>query len=157
MADGGKYKGPRDERGDYFDDIMGDNSIPEIFDGPGMRDYENVSARATQKGPVIDMHCRVCSRGARIQIEWGELFIAAHTPKTGIMPAGWKRSDVNAALYPDLTCQCGGDCAPMITPDWAAQQVEAALQSGVLTEQALANDPQVQAVNAAVQQRQGRG
>lgn len=153
MADGGRYKGPRDARADYFDDYMGDNSPPTIFDGDGMRDYDTVRTTAAQEGIIVEMHCRSCSKGARIVLEWPELFIVAHAPATNMLPAGWKRSDVNSSTYPDLKCSCGSLCCPMVSPDWAAKQVKSALESGLLTRERLASEPAVQHVQQMLQQR----
>jgi hypothetical protein len=156
MADGGKYKGPRDGRADYFDDYMGDNAPPAIFDGDGMRDYDAVRSTATQKGIVVDMHCRACSKSARIELEWPELFVVGHADQTDILPAGWKRSAPNGAAYPEVKCACGAVCSPVVTPDWAAKQVEAALKSGLLSRETLASDEGVQQLGRIIASRRAQ-
>lgn len=163
--DGGPYKGDRAQGVDYFDDIMGDNSIPAIFDtdmgGGGMRDYEKVSSHASKSGVKVNMHCRACPAPAEIDIDWTELFLVAMAPRSGILPQGWRRSEVNQAAYPELRCNCGAICAPIITPDWAQKQLDAALRGGLITSQQLAADPQVRHVQgmlsqaAAARQQQG--
>jgi hypothetical protein len=158
--DGGPYKGQRERGIDYFDDIMSDNSIPAIFDtdlgGGGMRDYEKVSSQPNQSGVTVHMHCRACPSPAEIHIDWTELFMVAMAPRSQMLPQGWRRSEVNQAAYPDLRCNCGATCAPIITPDWAQKQVDAALRGGLVTPQQLAADPQVRQVQAILAQHAAR-
>lgn len=156
MADGGRYRGSRDSAGDYFDDVMGDNSVPSMFqtDMGGIGEYEGMKERATEQGLVITMHCRPpgCGKPREVTISWGELFLVANLPQTGRLPQGWQISQVNQAAYPDLNCNCGQTVAPMITPDWASRQVELAMNGGLITQEQLARDPQVMAVVGSVQQ-----
>lgn len=153
MTTGGRFTGSRTRGVDYFDDKMTDTKSAGIFQGDGIDDYDRVDNHVTQEGVSSSMHCRACNKQCNITLEWPELFIAAHTPATGIMPSGWQRSDANRALYPELKCQCGALASPIVTPEWAEKQVRAALQSGLLTEEQLARDPQVQAVQQMVAQR----
>ncbi len=155
--DGGPFKGQRIAGVDYFDDIMGDNSIPAIFDtdlgGGGMRDYEKVSATPNAQGIEVNMHCRACPMPAKIDIDWAELFLVAMAPRSGVLPDGWRRSEANAAAYPDLRCNCGAVCAPIISPDWAQKQIDAALRGGLLNIQVLQNNPQVRQVQGLLNQQ----
>ncbi len=157
--DGGPFRGQRDRSVDYFDDIMGDNSIPAIFEGSidqaggGMRNYDGIKATPTAEGMVIKMHCRSCPLENEITIPWTELFVVGHAPRSGILPRGWKASEVNMALYPETHCSCRTLCAPIVAPDWAARKVDAALKSGLITQQMLWADPEVQAVARALQSR----
>lgn len=147
MSDGGQYRGPRSTGCDYFDDIMGDNDVPAIFQTPqgGMGAYESVRPESTPEGIVVHMFCRPpgCGNGRNVTITWAELFIVAHAPQTGVLPDGWARSEVNAACYPMLECRCGQPIAPMIAPDWAMRQVNSALSQNLTNMQAIGADPQV--------------
>lgn len=147
MADGGMFRGSRVQGADYFDDVMGDNEIPEMFRGGGMESLEKVVAHSTPEGMMLDMHCRPPGCGAQkgVLVGWPELFIIAHLPQTGIRPQGWRRSEVNHAVVPELACsRCGAPVAPVITHDWAQKQIDAALQAGHTSMEALRSDPQVQ-------------
>ncbi len=153
MADGGVYRGNRVDGADYFDDVMGDNEVPEIFRGSGMEKMEKVVPEPTPAGMYLNMQCRPpgCGAEKKIFVPWPELFVVANAPKTGVLPPDWKRSEINQAPVPDLACsRCGTAVSPVIPPDWAARQVDAALQRGWLTVEQLNADPLVQQVRAAV-------
>lgn len=157
MADGGVYRGNRVDGADYFDDVMTDNTVPEMFRGGGMESLEDVKSQASPAGMILDMHCRPpgCGSKKRVIVEWPELFIISQLPKTGAAPPGWRRSDINNAVIPELTCQrCGAPVAPVITYDWAHRQLNAALQQGLTSVQALNADPRVQQLQHAMQARQ---
>ena len=148
MSDGGLYRGHREDGCDYFDDVMGDNDVPAIFATPGggLGEYESIKTEATPDGMAVRMHCRPpgCGQPRGIEITWAELFIIANAPQTGILPDGWARSETNASCYPAIQCRCGQPIAPMISPGWAGRQLNDALQANQTSQQALAQDPQVQ-------------
>lgn len=158
MADGGRYRGPRDPKADYFDDIMGDNSTPSIFqtDMGGLDAYERVQKQADSNGITYHMHCRPpgCGAPKNVLISWGELFVVAHAPESHVLPPDWKMSEVNMAPCPDCYCQCGAPLNPIVTPDEAAREVDQALRRNIITEQQLAADPVVQRVQAILGARQ---
>lgn len=159
MADGGMFRGSRLEGADYFDDVMGDNTVPEMFRGGGMESLEDIKAHPSAQGMILDMHCRPpgCGAQKRVIVEWPELFVIAHLPQTGMIPPGWRRSDVNHAVVPELACQrCGAPVAPVITHDWAQRQLNAALQRGLTTPAELNADPRVRGLAQALQQAQAQ-
>ena len=163
--DGSPFRGQREQNVDYFDDIMGDNSPPPIFDGSidgsggGIRNYDGMRSTPSAAGMEVLMHCRVCPLENRILIPWEELFIVGHAPRSGLLPQGWAKSEVNMAPYPETQCSCRALCAPIIPPDWAMAKVNAALHSGLITQQKLMADPQVQVLAQRLaqmsQQQQG--
>jgi hypothetical protein len=161
--DGGPFRGQRERNVEYFDDIMGDNSPPALFEGSidqsggGMRNYDEAKSEVTAEGIEVQMHCRACPLENKILIPWSELFIVGHAPTSGLLPREWKKSDVNMAPYPETYCACRTLCAPIIPPDWAARKVEAALRAGLVSQQQLMSDPQVQALAQHLAQRQQRG
>lgn len=150
--DGGPFRGQRERNVDYFDDVMGDNSVPALFDGSidqsggGMRNYDGMKVTPTPEGIDVRMHCRACPLENVITLSWPELFIVSHAARSGMLPAGWKRSDVNMGAYPETHCSCRTLCAPIVTPDWAAQKVNAAMQSGLITQEVLLKNQEVQAL-----------
>jgi hypothetical protein len=153
--DGGPYQGPRDPNVDYFDDIMGDNSPPTIFDGDGFRDYEAIKWVPNAQGLSISMHCRACPRPCRIDVTWPELFVVSHAPRTNVLPQGWVKSEVNGAPFPNVRCNnCGAVCAPIITPEFAQKRVDAALRAGLTNQQTLIQDPQVRHIASLMAQAQ---
>jgi hypothetical protein len=153
--DGKPFDGPRIDNVDYFDDIMGDNSAPAIFDGQGFQQYERVQATPNKNGIMILMPCRACGRDKRIDITWPEVFIVAHAPRTNIIPNGWDKSQINQAPYPKLSCDsCQALCGPIIQPDWAMQRIDGALRAGLVSPEALQQDPQVRFVAAAIARQQ---
>ena len=158
MSDGGMYKGHRADGCEYFDDIMGDNSVPDIFATPmgGMKEYEGIKAEVVPTGVVVSLNCRPpgCGHRREVNISWGELCAIAHAPQTNWLPPGWARSEPNQAAYPTTTCACGQPVAPMIRPQWAGSQVDAALQGGLVSQQMLQADPIVQQLQQRVQQAQ---
>jgi len=154
MPQGGIYRGNREPNVDYFDDIMGDNSVPTIFSGSGMEQLESIQATSNPQGVMVDMMCRPpgCGKPVKILLEWPELFIAAHAPATGIVPYGWERSEENMMPYPRMNCsRCGNLIAPMVPPQWAKRQVDSALEAGLITQEELLANPVVQQWYAEVQ------
>lgn len=152
--DAGPYRGLRERNVDYFDDVMGDNNPPAIFEGGidqsggGMRNYDGMKITPTPEGIEARMHCRSCPLENVVLLTWPELFIVSHAARTGLLPKEWKRSEVNMGAYPDTHCSCRTLCAPIVTPDWAAQKVNAAMQAGLITQEALLRNPEVQALAA---------
>lgn len=158
--DGGPFRGQREHNVDYFDDIMGDNSAPAIFDGGvakqgGIRNYDGIQEKTTAAGVEVMMHCRACNLENKISIPWTELYIVAHAPQSGLLPQGWRRSDVNMAPYPETFCPCRTLCAPIVQPDWAARKVDSALRAGLITHQGLMSDPAVMALAQRMAQQGG--
>lgn len=159
MADAGKYKGPRIHGVDYFDDVMGDNVVPQMFQGAlgggGMESHERTNFERDRQGIVVSCECRQCSSNCRIGVTWGELYKVAAAPQTGVLPNGWQRSDANATAYPDLKCnRCQGLVAIQFEPRWCMDQIRDALGNNVIDQSILANDRDVQEVNARLQGRQ---
>jgi hypothetical protein len=158
MADGGIYRGSREQGADYFDDVMGDNETPEMFRTAmgGIGEYEGVKTSASPQGILITMHCRPpgCGKPRQALVTWGELFVIAHAPQTNILPSGWRISEVNHAPVPELQCNCGQPFQPVCPPDWAYRQVNLALQGNVITQQQLLADPVVRQVQGSMQQAQ---
>lgn len=158
MADGGIFRGARQEGAEYFDDIMGDNSTPEIFrtDQGGIGAYDSVQAQAGPTGMTIVMHCRPpgCGHRRNVILSWPELFVVAYAPQTDFLPPDWDFSAANQSPYPKVTCPCGEPVAPMIPCDWAMRQVSQAIQNQVVTQQQLMGDPSVRQAVAILQRGQ---
>lgn len=154
MSDGGVFRGAREKGMDYFDDIMGDNTVPAIFDGDGFKNFDSMKTEPTPEGMAIKMHCRACHLEAELLLSWAELFIVAHAPRSGLLPSGWKRSEVNRSAYPEINCRCDTLLPVNIEPEWAAHQVDAAQRAGLLTPDMLRADPQVQALQQRMAQQQ---
>lgn len=159
MADGGMYRGSREQGADYFDDVMGDNKAPEMFrtDMGGFGEYEGIKTAATPEGIQVTMHCRPpgCGKPRQCLFTWGELFVIAHAPQTNMLPPGWRVSEVNHAPCPELKCNCGEAFEPICPPDWALRQIQlAAAPGGHVTQQQLMADPVVRQVQQVIQQRQ---
>jgi hypothetical protein len=151
------FNGPRANGCDYFDDVMGDNSVPDIFATPGggLGAYDSIKTEATPQGIVVSMHCRPpgCGSGHNVTIGWDELFAVSHAPQSGWLPEGWTRSEPNQAAYPSQTiCGCGQPVAPMIRPSWAKTQIEQALQNNIVSQQQLAASPIVMQLRQIMQQ-----
>lgn len=146
----GKYKGARDPRCDYFDDIMGSVEEAGIFntDHPaeGIRDFENVQVQREREGIRANVPMRHQSGRADLLITWGELYVIAEAPKTGVLPQGWSRSEVNRAAYPDVYPPL------MVAPDWAQNQLKRAVNDGLLHQADLESDPNVQMLGRFLQQ-----
>lgn len=160
---GRPYSGNREPNADYFDDYMGDNSAPAIFEGGidkhgGVRDYDDVKYTATPEGVTVSFHCRSCPLPLKLDVTWAELFVVAQAPKTHFLPEGWALSEVNRAPYPAVKCQGCQSLAPiMFTPDWSAKRVDAALRAGLVTPPQLAQDPQVRYVQSLLAQGRTHG
>lgn len=121
-----------------------------------MESFEKIRSYPTAAGMVLEMHCRPpgCGKQEQVTVSWPELFIISHAPQTGILPTGWRRSEVNQGAVPELPCpRCGTPIAPVVTPTWAKSQLENALQRGLTSPQMIAADPQV----AQLQARLGVG
>lgn len=145
----GKYRGARDPRCDYFDDIMGSVDEAGIFntDHPaeGIRDFENVQVQRERGGLRINVPMRHQSGRGDLLVSWGELYVIAECPKTGILPPGWQRSELNRAAFPD-------EYPPLvIAPDWARNQLKRAADDGVLVASDLQADPNYQMLERARQ------
>lgn len=132
------FRGSRHEGGDYFDDMLGDNSQAGVFEGAGgLGGYENIKETLTKDGLRIQMSCRKCNREALVTVEWPELFIIASNGPTVplIKPRGWAYSQNNGMLYPEnvLCTKDGEPLCPQLSPDEARAHVNAAVSRGLIS------------------------
>ena len=144
----GLYKGPRQEGVDYFDDYALDTEHA-IFKGEALDDYDKVKTHKTKDGITAEAHCRYCSKGAELSIEWPELFVVAQVPATGLLPNDWSRGEENPSPYPNLHCPCGngpqnGLLPIFIAPDWAEKELASAIRSNLVNPEQLIQHPMVQ-------------
>lgn len=171
MSQGRPWDGARDPNCDYFDDVMGDNEGVGIFQGGAMERREKIAKKKTREGLQTALDCRYCNASCKVVFEWPELFIVAMLPQTsrfwqgGLLPPQWAHSDVNGTVFPQVPCnKCGGIIGVHFTPDMAQREVESAVKSGIISEEWLAAQPAVAALQAqlhqaqaAVQQQQQHG
>lgn len=161
MSQGRPWDGARDPNCDYFDDVMGDNDTVGIFQGGAMERREKVAKKKTREGLQTALDCRYCNASCKVMFEWPELFIVAMLPTTsqlwqgGLLPQGWKHSEVNGSVYPEVPCnKCGGIIGVHFTPDIAQREIEGAIKSGVISEQWLQQQPAVASLLGQVGQAQ---
>ena len=171
---GRAYSGPRQKGCDYFDDLMGDNSVPGAFDTQhgGMRDYDKCTTTMVRQsdelpegGVVVTMHCRSCNLDVVISIPWDELYVGKAVPHTEqamrmlqergpILPQDWAISDTNKSIYPNVHCRCGELAAAHFTHDECGMHLNQAVAAGLVTQQRVLQYPAVQQVNQVLEQWQ---
>lgn len=159
MTMGRPWDMPRDPNADYFDDYMGDNEAPSMF-GPGMKDYDRVQVEKTRQGLAARFHCRGCSSDVRLDVEWHEIYVVSMMPVTAdlmggnpIVPPEWTLSEINGTAYPAMKCgKCGALCALHFTPAECRREIETAIESRMLSQQALMAHPAVRHILGMIHQ-----
>lgn len=131
------FRGPRDPGVDYFDDYTGGtNDDGGVFEGGGIKDYENLRESVGPDGVKIRINCRKCNKGHDLTIEWQELFVVGSNGpgKTMLPPSGWQYSENNGTLYPaNVHCsKCREPLCPQVTPDEARQRVNDAVSRNLI-------------------------
>lgn len=123
----GRFKGPRQPGADYFDDYMENNDVG-IFNGSdGFQSYDSLRARLGSEGDQINMLCRSCGRRTVVTVTFPELIAIAHS----MAPEGWKPSEENGTIYPELVHDCGEKMSPPhYTPDEARKKIVLAAENG---------------------------
>jgi hypothetical protein len=121
---------------DMFDDVVGDNDQAGIYDGAGLRHYENVSERTTPEGPENKLVCRLCGKEVVLTPSWEEIFyVAQNGPNQPlVLPAGWWRSDTNFDVFHTRKCpRCGEEGIHVhYDPENARALVKQAVQMGFI-------------------------
>lgn len=139
------FRGAREPNVDYFDEFFEADNNPAgqgILKGGGLGQYENLREAMSPEGLNIKMACRKCGKDHMVTLEWEELFVCgANSPDSGLLlPSGWRYSENNGSLYPELRCsKCGADEAlcPHVTPDECRRHVNAALSRGFIDPRAV--------------------
>jgi len=151
---GWKHRGARNERCDYFDDVMSDNKQHGIFAGEGIEDFEGLKVEPQADGISCGMHCRGCSAQADVVLSWPEIWVIGTYQYHNMLPQDWSYSQTNQAAFPANTrCpRCDFNLVVHIKPMWAKAQIDEALRTGLVSGPALQQDPQVQSVAQAMAQ-----
>jgi len=128
---------------DLFEDIVGDNNQAGIYDGQGIRHFENVRENVTAEGPDNKLSCRLCGKEVILTPSWEEIFyVAQNGPNQPlVLPGGWRRSDRNYDCYHSRGCpRCGEEGIHVhYDPQDARLLINQAVQMGFVTM------PQIQA------------
>ncbi len=134
------------EGAEYFDDIIGEGGVDGkagVLDSHGLRDYDSERQNLKKEGLCVELNCRFCNRRRQIVVEWPELFIiGANQPNLPpIAPRDWAYSQNNGSIYFQTPCpSCGNAGLSLhITPDEARKSLNTGLQSGLISQQDLAN------------------
>jgi hypothetical protein len=135
------YRGSRQETGDYFDDLTGDNNSNDagILGGSGLAAYDRVQEKLTTEGiEITQLACRRCGNTANMTITWEELFyVSQNGPgRPLVLPQGWFKSDTNLdcfVMYPCPKCGAEEGFAVHFTPDEAKKRLMQAGNSGLIS------------------------